>query len=237
MIDGNLILDHAEELIRRISPEGRARARRIRERRRRAARRLMMRWLLAAIVIAAATGMLGLVVALTGAILLIAAAIFLLAAIVIARCSSTRGPSPTAIASADLPLLSQRTEEWLDRQRPTLPAPAARLADGIGARLAAMSPQLEGLDPRGAAADAIRKLLCDELPELVKGYQRVPAPLRRQQGDNGTTPDRQLVDGLAIIDSEIARMTARLAAGDLDLLATRNRYLELKYKSGAAFEE
>jgi hypothetical protein len=236
MIDGNLILDHAEELIRRISPEGRARARRIRERRRRAARRLMMRWLLAAILIAAATGALGLVVALTGAMLLIAAAIFLLAAIVIARFSSARELSPAANAAADLPHLPRRTEEWLERQRPTLPVPAVRLADGIGARLAAMSPQLEGLDPRGPAADAIRKLLCDELPELVKGYQRVPPPLRRQQGGDGTTPDRQLADGLAIIDSEIARMTAGLAAGDLDLLATRNRYLELKYKSGDAFD-
>lgn len=237
MIDGHLILDRAEELIRRISPEGRARARRIRERRRRAAQRLMMRWLLAAILVAAATGALGLVVALTGAILLIAAAIFLLAAILIARFSSAREASPAAIASANLPLLPQRTEEWLERQRPALPAPAARLLDGIGARLAAMSPQLEGLDPRGPAADAIRKLLCDELPELVKGYQRVPPPLRAQQGGHGTTPDRQLADGLAIIDSEIARMTVQLAAGDLDLLATRNRYLELKYKSGDAFEE
>jgi hypothetical protein len=236
MIDGNLILDHAEELIRRVSPEGRARARRLRERRRQARNRLMLRLLLVAVAVAAVTGAIGLVIALTGAILLLAAAAFILAAFLVARLSREREPTPEAIGRTDLPLLPQRTEEWLERQRPALPPPAARLLDGIGARLDALSPQLEGLEPHGPAAGAIRKLLCDELPELVKGYQRVPPPLRRQEGDNGTTPDRQLVQGLEIIEQQIARMTEQLASGDLDLLATRNRYLELKYKSGDGFE-
>ena len=36
--------------------------------------------------------------------------------------------------------------------------------------------------------------------------------------------------GLKLIDEEIAEMTAKLAQGDLDSLATRGRYLEIKYR-------
>jgi hypothetical protein len=33
-----------------------------------------------------------------------------------------------------------------------------------------------------------------------------------------------------VIDDEIAEMSAQLAQGDLDLLATRGRYLQIKYQ-------
>jgi hypothetical protein len=58
----------------------------------------------------------------------------------------------------------------------------------------------------------------------VRGYQRVPQQLRRQG------PDAQLVEGLRVVESELARMTQQLASGDLDKLATQGKYLELKYK-------
>jgi hypothetical protein len=57
----------------------------------------------------------------------------------------------------------------------------------------------------------------------------VPEALRRT-GRDGPSPDRQLVDGLSVVDGEIARMTAQLASGDLHKLATQGRYLELKYR-------
>ena len=137
--------------------------------------------------------------------------------------------TPAALVQTDLKLLPQRTEEWLDRQRPALPAPAMRLVDSIGTRLDALAPQLVGLDPQVPAAAALRKLMAEELPELVSGYQRVPLDLRRRDGD-GISPDRQLIEGLTVVESELARMTEQLARGDLDRLATQNRYLELKYR-------
>jgi hypothetical protein len=238
MIDGNSILDHAEELLRRVSPEGRARARRRRERRKRAFNRLMLRVAAAAIAVTAATAAFGLLVApVSDAGELLAAAIFALIALVIVQLSRERRPNPQAIAAADLPLLPQRIEQWLETQRRALPPPAARLLDGIGGKLESLAPQLQDLDPREPAAAAVRKLLCDELPELVKGYQRVPPHLRAAPGIAGPSPDRQLADGLRIIDGEIARMTQQLAAGDLHALATRGRYLELKYRSGDALSE
>lgn len=233
MIDSNSILNHAEDLIRRISPEGRARARRIRERRRRAMLRVMNRMFLAAIAIVLAAVAFGLFVAPIGIEGAMAALVAIAVAwVVIGYASRTPELTPETMTQTDLPLLPQRTEEWLERQRPALPAPAARLLDGIGVKLEALAPQLVGLDPREPAAAEVRKLLSDDLPSLVNGYQRVPASLRKAGRDGGLSPDRQLADGLGVIDSEIARMTEQLAAGDLKQLATQGRYLELKYKDG-----
>ena len=54
----------------------------------------------------------------------------------------------------------------------------------------------------------MRKLVGEQLPELVKGYQRVPEPLRRVER-NGLSPDQQLAQGLQLIDDEIAEMTSQ----------------------------
>jgi hypothetical protein len=134
-----------------------------------------------------------------------------------------------SLAASDITMLPQKTEAWLQRQRAALPAPAQRLADGIGLKLEALAPQLVGLDPREPAAAEVRKLLSVELPELIEGYARVPLSLR-QDTSNGLAPDKQLVEALNVVDSELARMSADLASGDLNKLATQGRYLELKYK-------
>jgi hypothetical protein len=133
------------------------------------------------------------------------------------------------VPTTELALLPLRTEEWLARQRPALPAPAARLIDGIGMRLETLAPQLQRLDEREPAAASVRRLIADELPELVNGYARVPKHLRAD-GLNGLSPDKQLLDGLAVVDSELARMSEQIATGDLNQLATQKRYLEIKYQ-------
>ncbi|MBW4331274.1 hypothetical protein KY084_10365 [Stakelama sp. CBK3Z-3] len=125
--------------------------------------------------------------------------------------------------------LPLQTEQWLEEQRLALPAPARTLADSIGLKLETLAPQVAALDEREPAAAEIRKLVAEQLPELVRGYKRVPEPLRREER-NGRTPDEQLVDGLKVIDAEIAQMSSQLAQGDLDLLATRGRYLQIRYR-------
>lgn len=136
---------------------------------------------------------------------------------------------PARLAQADLKALPLKTEIWLDNQRKALPAPAIPIVNAIGNRLETLAPQLARLDPREPAAVEIRRLLSDHLPELVTGYQSIPAPLRGQPR-NGRVPDAQLVEGLSVIEQEIATMTEQLASGDLDKLAAHNRYLEIKYQ-------
>jgi hypothetical protein len=139
-------------------------------------------------------------------------------------------PTPQQIARTDLPLLPRQTERWLEAQRPALPAPAQTLADQIGIKLEAMAPQFAQLDPQAPAAYELRKLVAEELPELVEGYKRVPEAMRRDARSGGASPDKQLVEGLRVVDEELLRMSEQLASGDLDKLATQGRYLELKYR-------
>lgn len=139
-----------------------------------------------------------------------------------------RVPEAEALTHVPIKALPRSTERWLEAQRPALPAPMRGLVDSIGVRLETLEPQLAMLDEQAPAAAEIRKLVGEQLPELVKGYQRVPQPLRTVPR-NGMTPDQQLAQGLQVIDDEIAEMTEQLAQGDLDSLATRGRYLQIRY--------
>ena len=141
-----------------------------------------------------------------------------------------RQPPPLKITAPEqVALLPARTEEWLEEQRSRLPHGAGESLDSLLAQLESLTPQLQGLDPQLPAAVELRRLLAEELPELVRGYQRVPRKLQQQES-HGTTPERQLLDGLDTIDKQLARIHERLAAEDLRALATQQRYLELKYK-------
>jgi hypothetical protein len=138
-------------------------------------------------------------------------------------------PRQADLPKTDLKQLAGRTEIWLEAQRPALPAPARQLIDGIGVQLDLLAPQLQTLDPATPAAANIRKLVGEDLPELVAGYQRIPAGLRTE-AHAGRTPDETLVGGLKMLESEIGNAARSLAAGELDKLATRERYLQLKYQ-------
>jgi hypothetical protein len=126
-----------------------------------------------------------------------------------------------------------RTELWLEAQRPALPAPAVTLVDQIGVQLDGLGVQLEGLDPAEPAVAEVRKLVGEHLPGMVESYRRIPAHLRREER-NGRTADQQLADGLGKISTEIDDIARQLAAGDLDALAVRGRYLDYKYGDGMA---
>lgn len=135
---------------------------------------------------------------------------------------------PGKLAEVDLKALPLKTEIWLESQRRGLPRAALPIVDAISNRLDTLAPQLAKLDSREPAAFEVRRLLSDHLPQLVTGYQSIP-PTLRNQPRNGRVPDAQLVEGLSVIEQEIATMTQQLASGDLDNLAAHNRFLEMKY--------
>ncbi len=184
--------------------------------------------LIAAIVYGAFVSPLGIGGVIALGLLLMLATLFV---VLLPTSKRVRVPDVASLPSTPLPQLPSKTRVWLDAQRPALPAPAKTLAEGIGLKLAALEPQLAGLDEREPAAAAVRRLIGDELPELVKGYQAVPQALRKADTD-GIVPERQLVEGLAVVDQELSRMSENLARGDLERLATQQKYLELKYQGG-----
>jgi hypothetical protein len=126
--------------------------------------------------------------------------------------------------------LPGRTEEWLDSQRLKLPAVAHSQLDAIALRLEALTPQLHGLDPQLLEAAALRRLIGEELPELIHGYEKVPLALQQKPLHGGASPERRLLDALHTIDEQIGQLHHRIAEGDLKNLATHQRYLEIKYK-------
>lgn len=218
-------------MIHRVSPEGRAQALKEQRRRQRAQARVIGWMVVAAILIVAGVLAINAWAMPVGNLGVIAAIVASASACVaIMAASRPRAVPAASLTQVDLPRLADRTATWLEQQRPALPAPAAALLDGIGTRLEAMAPQLAGVDARVPAADAVRRLLGTELPALVSGYQGVPLTLRAQGWEGGLSADTQLLEGLATIDGEIARMTEQLARGAFDELAIQNRFLALKYR-------
>jgi hypothetical protein len=139
--------------------------------------------------------------------------------------------APRALPKSEIAALPAHTSEWLDFQRQGLPWAAQQKLDDISLKLESLTPQLRRLDPQAPGAVEARRLLAEELPELVNGFQKLPASVQRKPLHGGPTPEHRLIDGLATIDEEITRLHDRLAADDLHALATQQRFLELKYKS------
>lgn len=230
MVDSRATMDRAEEVLDRIRARTSPRA--IKAHRRRVVgffRRLKYAFF-AVLAVALAGGLIGSFVTPLGIwgffLMLVAMAIVFFG---VMGWPQAAEPTPQQMAKSELPLLPSQTERYLEAQRPALPAPAQRLADEIGIKLEAIGPQLAQLDPREPAAYEFRKLMAEELPELVEGYKKVPEGMRRAER-NGSSPDAQLVEGLRVVDEELARMSEQLISGDLNKLATQGRYLELKYR-------
>ena len=230
MVDSRVTMDRAEEVLERIRSRTTPRA--IKAHRRRVVgffRRLKYAFF-AVLGVALAGGLIGSFVTPLGIwgffLMLVAMAIVFFG---ILGWPQAPEPTPQQMAKSELPLLPSQTERWLEAQRPALPAPAQQLADAIGIKLEAIGPQLAQIDPSEPAAFEFRKLMAEELPELVEGYKRVPEGMRRAER-NGSSPDRQLVEGLQVVDEELARLSEQIVSGDLNKLATQGRYLELKYR-------
>ncbi|HEX7877453.1 MAG TPA: hypothetical protein VF489_12810 [Sphingobium sp.] len=229
MTRSDRILADAEAVLRRHSDRGRSLSARARDRRNAALMRKVKHAIWAILAILVASAVAGFVTPLGTTGVMVALGVMLAALLLIAVLPSERRVRTEALAATPLAALPLQTEIWLENQRKALPAPAVTLVDSIGVKLETLTPQLERLGEQDPAAQEVRKLLADHLPELVTGYQSIPPPLRREER-NGRVPEQQLVDGLGVIDAEISRMSETLASGDIDKLAVQNRFLELKYQ-------
>ncbi len=157
------------------------------------------------------------------------------AAFVLMRYPEMPMPTTESLKLTDLGTLAGKTEIWLEAQRSALPPPAVTLMQDIGIRLDQLAPQLQTLDDNDPAAREVRKLVGEHLPELINGYKRIPDSLKHKE-HAGKTPAQQLVDGLKTIDREIETMTGQISRGELDKLAVRGRYLEMRYDNADSSE-
>ena len=131
--------------------------------------------------------------------------------------------------------LVAKTELWLEMQRNRLPKPIAKSLTIIGSQLDELEPQLAEVDQQHPTAKEIRKLVGEDLPDMIEGFLRIPESLRYEER-NGTTPVKQLENGLDVVSRELDSINRQLAQGSIDDLAIRGRYLDYKYGGEAALE-
>lgn len=213
---------------RRLQPIGKRSA----ERRRLHAMRKAMRIAVAMALVAVVTIGAGLVlggIGITGLFFAVLAAILAIA--VFGLWPRLGVPEIDKINRGNVRTMVGNTELWLESRRPALPAPAASIVDKIGGQLDVLGVQLEGLDKDRTEAVEIRKLIGESLPDIVTTYTRIPAHLRAER-QGGSSPDEQLAKSLERISGEIDQITRDLAAGEIDGLAVRTRYLGYKYGEG-----
>lgn len=134
------------------------------------------------------------------------------------------------VASSPVALLPAQTEDWLEQVRGKLPMPAQQPLDAITLKLEALAPQLAAVEAGAPAGLELKRLLGEELPQLVDVYRKVPAALAKKPLYGGATPEQQLVEGLHTIEQQLDRLHEQLATSDMHALATHGRFLELKYK-------
>lgn len=236
------IFEQATALVRQLSEEAQERSRRKRKRARRLLQQLLrlMAWMaLSTLLIVGGMISSGFLFGAQGltiqAVLVLPLVLFSTWATILYFGLRSK-PAPRALPSADIKQLPARTEAWLEDQRWALPSAAQASLTNILQRLDSLTPQVEAMDPQSPKAFELRRLIGEELPELVEGYQKVPRALRSRASHGGQSPDRHVIDGLATIDEQMAQMEADLSEQNLRALATQQRYLELKYKRDRKLE-
>jgi hypothetical protein len=233
MSDPERFLIEAVELVRRLAHDGDHLARR--RRRKRRARRVLRGFLfimLATFVIVPSLVGAGFWLGRHWAFALIAGPIVLVTSwgAILHWTFRRRLAAPHVTPKSDLTQLPAETSDWLEQERALLPRATHARLDAIGLRLESLAPQLSGMDAQSEGAAELRRLLGEELPELVRGYRKLPPALTQAPLYGGPTPEQQLIEGLDTVDKELGRLHERLAQRDLHALATHKRYLDLKYE-------
>ncbi len=76
----------------------------------------------------------------------------------------------------------------------------------------------------------LNRLLGKHLPDLVDRYEKVPVAQRKAPiAPGGPTIERQLVEGLGLIEAELARVNDQLGKDDRDAFAVQGKFLESRY--------
>jgi hypothetical protein len=153
------------------------------------------------------------------------------AAVFLLRYPKLKVPQRADLQTEDVKRLVGQTEFWLEAQCKALPPPAAKAVSYIGLQLDGLQQQLVEVDQKHPTAAQIRKLVGEDLPDMIDGYRKIPEHLRYEERA-GSTPNKQLMDGLDLISKEIDSVTRQLAQGSLDDLAIKTRYLEYRYNDG-----
>jgi hypothetical protein len=142
---------------------------------------------------------------------------------------------PKRVAYSDqlpTPAVVRQLDSLLVRERPALPAPAARRVDAISAQLPLLESRLSEVDALDPLAQDARRLMGKHLPELIERYERVPAAYRHERDGAGLTVDERLVASLDAAHAALGEIGSKLAQNDRQAFETQGRFIESRYKDG-----
>lgn len=138
------------------------------------------------------------------------------------------------LSRARLAELPGRALAFAEQHRKALPHPAHAPLESILLQLEELEAGLVQAPDDAPSANKLRRLLAEDLPDLIEHYKRLPPRLRQKSLHGGETPEEQVVAGLVTIDAELHRAQEELAQADIFSLAIKQRYLEMKYGKGSA---
>jgi len=139
-----------------------------------------------------------------------------------------RSAGQMKISRAELMALTLEAEDWLLRQRASLPGRALPAFDRIFARLHDIHPQIARLEPNGTLAWDLRRLLTDHLPRLIQSYCGLP------QSVTASDPELlpRLIEGLATLDEELVRICREASSDHLLTFEVQGQFIESRYGDG-----
>lgn len=155
---------------------------------------------------------------------------------VFSRFPTVKIPKRAELKQGNPQQMVERTEIWLEAQKPALPAPAAHVVDQLGVQLDALGLQLESIDAAHPAMSEVRELVGEYIPETIDNYRKIPEHLRKED-HAGKSADERLTESLTKLSGEVDRVTRRLAEGALDDLAVKSRYLDYRYGGDDLIED
>lgn len=137
-------------------------------------------------------------------------------------------PERSAVATRARRDVNGSLDAWLADARPRLPPSTASMMGTIRSRVSELSAMTL---PDSLEEGDLRTLVLEQMPALVRDFERVPSALRDAAGD-GPTPVQILERGLSTIETELSHLSSRLASTRIDDLRTRGRYLDMRYGTG-----
>ena len=137
------------------------------------------------------------------------------------------GPSPTSAA------LRQRLDLLTGQVRSSggrLPADVVAAYERVLAGLAGLVDRVERMGADAESRFVVGRIIDDYIPQAFNAYVDLPASFAREHRvAGGRTAHEELLHQLAIIETQVERITVSVYSGDAQSLAAQSRFLEERF--------